>query len=267
MCTREQHKVRCVQWPARRAFSLLGGRCWVQMNNSTLEAKLVEREREVEQLKFLVDRKMQSGGGGKASQQAAGDPSNDLAQAVATPGSVAPAVAAPFAPAPSSCSSGSCAAPTAAGVASCQAATATGGGCGGDCLVCCSPLLKDVADIDFDAEFEERVGALARLVDDHGLRETDPSGELSSHAPWLTVTSCTQPRHGRAQHSMQQSRQVLGRGEGRAAHATTLCRLGAGCTKELLRAGPRYTQHACHVLYSARRKLGLYRGAPPSPRL
>lgn len=47
----------------------------------------------------------------------------------------------------------------------------------GGAVVCCAPLAKDLAELDFDAELEERVGELRRQMERHGLRQADPASE------------------------------------------------------------------------------------------
>lgn len=49
---------------------------------------------------------------------------------------------------------------------------------GGGTRVCCAPLARDLDEIDFEKEFEERMGQLGALVARLGLRDADPTGAL-----------------------------------------------------------------------------------------
>lgn len=134
----------------------------VQGANTALEARLIEREREIEQLKSSLDRRADA----SLAPQQAQQPGERSTEAARTPLLADPALAAVVA----CCSADSGSSWRGGGGAAAAAA-------GAAAVLCCAPLARDISEIDFDAEFERRTAQLRAAVERCGLRDADPSGE------------------------------------------------------------------------------------------
>ncbi|GAB4814086.1 hypothetical protein N2152v2_001132 [Parachlorella kessleri] len=165
-----QQQVQRLQELQRRNHLLEG-------ENGKMEARLVEREREMEELKFMLQRKSFRLVEPAQQQQTGWEPSTSAVSAGTEAGGGVTSGGDSAAPASAGGNATGAAAAAPAAAAAVVAAAAEPlkcPRCGG---VCCTPMGVDLVELDFDGQFEQRGRQLKDLVERMGLRDADPHGE------------------------------------------------------------------------------------------